>query len=381
MMNIIRNYVVKRSGKIFKKPNYRITMDQIGLMESVFLTKNGTPRQSYKLVSDSSGKIKIDCKHADDALRGLEGYSHVWVLFWFHKNNEDYKKKIKTIDDKEYNFDYFSSSDKNNNKNSNNNNSNNNDDENIDTENNENIIEIKSTIKERSPPRHVTVKPPRLGKRIGVFSTRSPHRYNDIGLSLCKIEKIEYDTIYLSGVDIINGTPIIDIKPYIPQYDSIPDAIVPNWVQQQETAINDIKFTDNANKGIDICLNSVGFGLLDQGDEINNNNNNLQENQIEKIKRLISNVLISEVRSSFRKLKKPDERWGFFIGNLNIQVYMSSPGVMTVYNVEDKNVWIDFQRTQLSLSEIPHGPKIYEINDNNENNGNIGNEIDNKKEL
>ncbi|XP_068090427.1 tRNA (adenine(37)-N6)-methyltransferase isoform X2 [Hyperolius riggenbachi] len=65
------------------------------------------------------------------------------------------------------------------------------------------------------------VQPPRLnGAKTGVFSTRSPHRPNAIGLTLAKLDKIEGGTLYLSGIDMIQGTPVIDIKPYIAEYDS-----------------------------------------------------------------------------------------------------------------------------------------------------------------
>ena len=71
-----------------------------------------------------------------------------------------------------------------------------------------------------------TVRPPRLGgnKRMGVFATRSPFRPNSIGLSVVKLEKIDFPDIYVSGVDLMNGTPIYDIKPYIPYSDSVPEA-------------------------------------------------------------------------------------------------------------------------------------------------------------
>uniref|UniRef100_A0A665XEN1 tRNA methyltransferase O n=1 Tax=Echeneis naucrates TaxID=173247 RepID=A0A665XEN1_ECHNA len=65
------------------------------------------------------------------------------------------------------------------------------------------------------------VKPPRLnGQRVGVYSTRSPHRPNALGLTLAKLDKIVGDTIHLSDIDMIAGTPVLDIKPYIPEYDS-----------------------------------------------------------------------------------------------------------------------------------------------------------------
>lgn len=65
------------------------------------------------------------------------------------------------------------------------------------------------------------VSPPRLnGIKTGVFATRSPHRPSPIGLSLVKIDRIIQNTIYFSGVDMVNQTPVLDIKPYIPQYDN-----------------------------------------------------------------------------------------------------------------------------------------------------------------
>ena len=66
------------------------------------------------------------------------------------------------------------------------------------------------------------VAPPRLGgTRVGVFSTRSPHRPANIGLTLAKVEEVKGDTVTLSGIDLIDGTPVLDIKPYIPAYDTV----------------------------------------------------------------------------------------------------------------------------------------------------------------
>lgn len=73
----------------------------------------------------------------------------------------------------------------------------------------------------RNQEQHPKIRPPRLGgEKVGIFATRTPHRPNPIGLTVAKIEKIEKDTIFFSAVDLVNGTPIIDIKPYCPFYDS-----------------------------------------------------------------------------------------------------------------------------------------------------------------
>lgn len=74
-----------------------------------------------------------------------------------------------------------------------------------------------------------TVKPPRGGPKRGVLATRSPHRPNSIGLSAVELVKIEGRTLHLRGVDLLDGTPVLDIKPYIPYADAFPDAKA-GWV-------------------------------------------------------------------------------------------------------------------------------------------------------
>ncbi|XP_026060199.1 tRNA (adenine(37)-N6)-methyltransferase [Carassius auratus] len=139
----------------------RIQTVPIGYISSCFAVKNGTPRQPT-ICSSSRASLKIEpsvFNNPEHSLVGLEQYSHIWIIFLFHKNGQmSYKAKV---------------------------------------------------------------KPPRLnGQRVGVYSTRSPHRPNALGLTLAKLEGITGDTLHLSGVDIIAGTPVLDIKPYIPDYDS-----------------------------------------------------------------------------------------------------------------------------------------------------------------
>ncbi len=140
----------------------------IAKIQSDFTEKFGIPRQSG-LVKDLRSTIQFEPEFRNcDALRGLEGFSHLWLVWIFSEN-------------------------------------------------------IRDTW---SP----TVRPPRLGgnKRLGVFATRSSFRPNPIALSCVKIEEIRLDkenpTIVVSGADLMNGTPIVDIKPYLPYADSIPDA-------------------------------------------------------------------------------------------------------------------------------------------------------------
>ena len=150
-------------------------MHIIAHIETAFPSKFGIPRQSG-LLSMLEARIVFEPEYRNpDALRGIEGYSHLWLIWEFS----------------------------------------------------EAVKEMRENGKKWSP----TVRPPRLGgnKKMGVFATRSPYRPNKMGLSCVKIEKIELNTpqgpvLWVSGADLMNGTPILDIKPYLPHSDSIPEA-------------------------------------------------------------------------------------------------------------------------------------------------------------
>ena len=146
-----------------------LTFKIIARIKSDFREKFGIPRQSG-LVQNLRSTIHFEPEfRSADALRGLEGFSHLWIMWIFSEN-------------------------------------------------------IRSTW---SP----TVRPPRLGgnKRLGVFATRSSFRPNPVALSCVKIERIDIDgpegpEIVVSGADLMDGTPIVDIKPYLPYTDAHPEA-------------------------------------------------------------------------------------------------------------------------------------------------------------
>ncbi|KAJ7955734.1 tRNA (Adenine(37)-N6)-methyltransferase [Quillaja saponaria] len=89
------------------------------------------------------------------------------------------------------------------------------------------------------------VRVPRLkGGRMGVFATRSPHRPCPIGLTVAKVEAVEGNMVLLSGVDLVDGTPVLDIKPYLPYSDSIQGATVPNWLMMDNPlAVASVSFS------------------------------------------------------------------------------------------------------------------------------------------
>ena len=147
-----------------------LSVKPIAYIETDFKEKFGIPRQSGRAESLTGRIVFLPEYRNPDALRELEGFSHIWLLFDFSKSHRN----------------------------------------------------------EWSP----TVRPPRLGgnRRVGVFASRSPFRPNPIGLSsvrLVKIEETEQEgvVLHVSGVDLLSGTPIYDIKPYLPFSDSHPDAI------------------------------------------------------------------------------------------------------------------------------------------------------------
>ena len=141
-------------------------MNPIAIFHSPFPTKFGIPRQAG-VVSEIPGTIIFEKPfRTPDAIRGLEGFDFIWIIW-------------------------------------------------------------QSAATNSSP----TVRPPRLGgnTRVGVFASRSPLRPNPIGLSSVRISHIDYDApdgpvIHVLGADIMDGTPILDIKPYIPYTDCVPDA-------------------------------------------------------------------------------------------------------------------------------------------------------------
>jgi len=144
------------------------TLEPIGYIETCFFEKFGIPRQP-QLAPSARGKLVLVPPFNDpDTVLGLEQCSHVWLEFIFHQNlSNGWKKKV---------------------------------------------------------------RPPRLGGNLkqGVFATRSSFRPNGLGLSVVTLDSIEYNqgelALWFSGVDLLSGTPIVDIKPYLPYVDCIPAA-------------------------------------------------------------------------------------------------------------------------------------------------------------
>lgn len=142
-----------------------MTIHPIAFFRSPFTSKFGIPRQSG-IASEVEGEI-IFLKPYDveDAIRGIEGFSHLWLVWQFSEN--------------------------------------------------------------KSGSSSLTVRPPRLGgnARVGVFASRSPFRPNGLGLSCVKVKEVHKGRITVLGADLLDGTPIYDVKPYIAYCDAHPEAV------------------------------------------------------------------------------------------------------------------------------------------------------------
>lgn len=154
----------------------------VAVFRSPFPSKFGIPRQSG-VVKEIEGRISFLPEFArEEALRGLEDFEYVWILWGFSGNDGKWS---------------------------------------------------------------LTVRPPRLGgnRSVGVFASRSPFRPNGMGLSSARIVKIENNGIVVSGADLMDGTPIYDIKPYIPYTDSHPEARA-GFTDTTEWKESEVEFPD-----------------------------------------------------------------------------------------------------------------------------------------
>jgi tRNA-Thr(GGU) m(6)t(6)A37 methyltransferase TsaA len=139
----------------------RLVLEPIGYARTGLSTKVEAPRQP-RAAAGQAGRIELlPGRNLEHALEDLEGWDRLWVIFWFHLN-ASWRPKV-------------------------------------------------------LPPRSTS-------GRKGVFSTRSPHRPNPLGLSAVRLERIEGLTLHLLDVDLVDGTPVLDIKPYVPYTDAYPDA-------------------------------------------------------------------------------------------------------------------------------------------------------------
>ncbi|GFP89723.1 nef-associated protein 1 [Phtheirospermum japonicum] len=221
LKDALENCAAERKGRIraqqalretLRKPSDKIEstsypMAPIAVVHSCFSTRNGTPRQPLLVPLAKASLICDPTRVPQASLEGLEGYSHCWIIYVFHLNT-DLDKLWKQPS--------------------------------------------QSKIKAK-------VRVPSLnGERIGVFATRSPHRPCPIGLTVAKVEAVHGNTVLLSGVDLVDGTPVLDIKPYLPYCDNIQGATVPDWVKVDNVlAVASVNFSEGFSSSLADCWSPV----------------------------------------------------------------------------------------------------------------------------
>lgn len=248
-----------------KKRKLRFEFDAIGTLHTCFKEKFGIPRQPG-LITGALGTIKLESDpDLRTAVKGLESFSHLWVVFVFHEHGSRNWKP--------------------------------------------------------------SIRPPRLGgaRKVGVLASRSPHRPNPIGLSVVKIEEIRLDAesgaeIDVSGVDILDGTPVLDIKPYIPYADSVPEANA-GWAAEP------------------IVRYAVSFS--ETGEAALRRRAVRGPESYEKLRDLIIEMLGLDPRPAFQKRRMPPEspeaegvRYGFQLLDFDVKWEIRSGGFL-ITDLED----------------------------------------------
>ena len=223
----------------------------IARIRSDFPEKFGIPRQSG-VVPETRAKIVFEPEYRKEAaLRGIEGFSHLWLIWGFSECERD----------------------------------------------------------SWSP----TVRPPRLGgnTRMGVFATRATHRPNGIGQSVVKLDKVEANRLWISGIDLLDGTPILDIKPYVPYADIISDAS--NGMASAAPVLIPVQWADSA-------LQQAHREAL-----------RLQEPLVE----LIEQCLAQDPRPAYQT-PTAEREYGAQFWDLDVRWHYPEPGLIRVLEVTPK---------------------------------------------
>ncbi|GLR08777.1 tRNA (N6-threonylcarbamoyladenosine(37)-N6)-methyltransferase TrmO [Mixta theicola] len=219
---------------------------QIGVIKSPWKEKFAVPRQPG-LIEDGGGELHLlPPYNQQEAVRGLESFSHLWLLFVFHQ-----------------------------------------------------------TMAGGWRP---TVRPPRLGgnARMGVFATRSTFRPNPIGMSLVELKAIRCQKsqviLELGSLDLVDGTPIVDIKPYLPFAEAIPSARA-GFAQNAPSAEMPVRFSDHAQQQLV-----------------------RHQQRYPQLARFISQVLAQDPRPAYRKGEEPEREYAVWLLDFNVRWRVSAEG-------------------------------------------------------
>lgn len=220
----------------------------VGILRSCFREKFAIPRQP-QLAPAARGVLELlPPFDQPEAVDGLEQVSHVWLLFLFHQALED-------------------------------------------------------------TPR-LKVRPPRLGgnRSLGVFATRATHRPNGIGQSVVRLDKVEPGRLWLSGIDLLDGTPVLDIKPYVPYADSRPEAV--NAIASDAPATIEVLWTPEARQQAERHAQRLAEPLVE----------------------LIEQCLAQDPRPAYQQ-PQPERRYGVGLWDVQVRWHYPQPDVIRVLEV------------------------------------------------
>jgi tRNA-Thr(GGU) m(6)t(6)A37 methyltransferase TsaA len=247
------------------KETYTFKMQSIGIFHSCFPEKNGTPRQG-NLVPMSRGKVTLTIPQGHQAIEELDQFEYVWLIFVFHKNSPCSVERTR-------------------------------------------------------------IRPPRMdgNERVGIYATRTPHRPNAIGLTMAKITKVKNHELYLSGVDLVDKTPILDIKPVIPRYDCVPaiNAAVPDWIGED-------KYVTTIERENIIWSEEA----VQQLKEIVDLKKMIYYETFDEISEAIIQVLQTDPRPVYVRKKSMEKLYGFRIDVINVRCSVSERDRIEIVEIE-----------------------------------------------
>lgn len=239
------------------------TFSSIGILHSCYKEKFGVPRQP-RLVSEVVSELVLSSRYSSDSVRELEQFTHIWLIFIFNQMRDGVWKPL--------------------------------------------------------------VRPPRLGgnRRIGVFASRSMFRPNPVGMSAVELLKINHHkgkvSLLLRGCDLVDKTPIIDIKPYIPYSDSISDANA-GFAEAAPPIVFRVNFTEGAIKQCQ-CIGKVLNG---------------QKNSIAiDLKKMIEQILQLDPRPSYRRQQVGDRVYAMKLYHFDLKWKYEAAGEVLVLALDEE---------------------------------------------
>jgi len=264
----------KKTGKVEEKPMF---LRCVGTIVSPFTKRMGTPRQGA-LAPHARGYIQMNPNVAPmETISGIDSFSHAWVIFCFHANTDCQSTSMKT-----------------------------------------------------------KVKPPRAPHKVGSMATRSPHRPNNIGLSLVKITGVDEKKkrLYIAALDLVNGTPVYDVKPVVP-WDCPNNLVVPSWVSQDD-ALSTVSFTKEAGDNLEYLLKRKKLAPL------------YTVKDFDDAKEAIKEILSQDPRAAKKrgKLSTMTEPYKVTFGSIELKFIVEEQGKVDVIGmaeleIDDSTVFVD----------------------------------------